>query len=251
MRIISLGWGIQSIALAVLSAVGELPKADFAVFADTGFEVEQTYAVARDLTPRLESHGIRVVTIRSNFSPDFDRWGGVYIPAYTNTPGRRGQLRRQCTREWKLLPIRRWIRKQLKRRGEKRVELWLGITQDEEYRASPSRVRYIRKRYPFLESDLWGGRYLRRRDIVGILREYGINPNLIPKSSCFFCPYRSTAEWRWMWEYAPQNWKRAVEFDEHIRKAKPPYDLFLTPRCVPLKRLEREFKLGRQLWLWR
>jgi len=46
MRIISLGWGVQSFALAAMVAKGVLPKVDAAVHADTVHERRETYELA-------------------------------------------------------------------------------------------------------------------------------------------------------------------------------------------------------------
>lgn len=44
LRVLSLGWGVQSWTIAAMMAEGELPMADFAVFADTKHEAAGTYA---------------------------------------------------------------------------------------------------------------------------------------------------------------------------------------------------------------
>ena len=63
MRVISLGWGIQSWALAAMSALGKLPPVDAAIHADTTYERAETYEFAARWTPWLEERGVRVVTV--------------------------------------------------------------------------------------------------------------------------------------------------------------------------------------------
>ncbi len=46
MNIISLGWGVQSFTLAAMSALGDLPRIDAAVHADTTHESILTYEFA-------------------------------------------------------------------------------------------------------------------------------------------------------------------------------------------------------------
>ena len=46
MNAISLGWGVQSWTLAAMSALGELPRVDVAIHADTTHERSNTYAFA-------------------------------------------------------------------------------------------------------------------------------------------------------------------------------------------------------------
>lgn len=43
MRVLSLGAGVQSTALALMASNGDMPPLDFAVFADTGWEPQSVY----------------------------------------------------------------------------------------------------------------------------------------------------------------------------------------------------------------
>ncbi len=45
MKVISLGWGVQSFALATMSALGVLPSVDAAIHADTGHERRETLEI--------------------------------------------------------------------------------------------------------------------------------------------------------------------------------------------------------------
>ncbi len=235
--IISLGWGAQSFALAAMSALGVLPKVAAAVHADTRFERSATYEFAKKWTPWLEEHGIKVVTVRQDRhkTPVMDGWGGVFIPAFTIGEGIKGQLRRQCTYEWKIAPIRRWLQKH--RQGRK-VELWMGITLDEVRRVRQADVKYINNRYPFLETKFWGGTLMRRSDVTHWLRE-NLGDDAVPsRSACYFCPYHSKREWRDLRDNGNGDWEKAVEFDIAIRDKRPPYDLFISNDCVPLAELD-------------
>ena len=59
LRVLSLGWGVQSWTLAAMIALKELPLVDYAVHADTTHEHEGTYAHAAKWTPWLEERGVR------------------------------------------------------------------------------------------------------------------------------------------------------------------------------------------------
>ena len=63
LTVISLGWGVQSWVLAAMSALGELPKVDLVIHADTTWERSATYDFARQWTPWLQRHGIKVITV--------------------------------------------------------------------------------------------------------------------------------------------------------------------------------------------
>ena len=113
LKILSLGWGVQSWTLAAMAALGEIPKPDYAVHADTTHEMAGTYAHAEKWTPWLENHGVRVRTVKSpntDVMPGKDKWlYAVQIPAYTRNieTADKGQLKRQCTQDWKVAPLRR------------------------------------------------------------------------------------------------------------------------------------------------
>ena len=251
MRVISLGWGTQSFGLAAMSALGVLPPVDVAIHADTTHERSETYKFAARWTPWLEERGVRVVTVRPQrcTSPVVNDWGGVFIPAYTLTPSAGGgQLRRQCTGDWKIRPIRRWL--QAHRNGAQ-VEMWLGITLDEMRRMKPANVKYITHRWPFLEREHWSGRMMLRSDVVAWLRRNLGDDAVPPRSACYFCPYHSRAEWRDLRDNGNGDWQRAVDFDLAIRKLRPPYDLFVCAERVPLTDLDLSTPADRgQLPLW-
>jgi 3'-phosphoadenosine 5'-phosphosulfate sulfotransferase (PAPS reductase)/FAD synthetase len=142
MRIISLGWGVQSFGLAAMVAKGVLPPVDAAVHSDTTHERRETYEFRQRWTPWLEERGVRVVTAQAERTRPDEHWGntpGIRIAAYTTWPDGTpsGMMGRQCTRDWKISPIRRWLQAN---RGGEPVEMWLGITLDEVTRMKPSDV---------------------------------------------------------------------------------------------------------------
>lgn len=241
-KIISLGWGVQSFTLAVMSALGDLPKVDAAVHADTTYESLLTYQFAERWTSWLKLHNVNVVTVR-NLSNQIvtDRVGGeIFIPAFTNTPSSNGgQLRRQCTQRWKIAPLRRWLQQN---RNGKRVEQWLGISLDEFQRMRDSDVKYCSNVYPLIEKKMT------RADCVKYLEGKGVE--VPPKSACTFCPYHNTAEWRRIAQ-TPQDYQSAIAIDEKIRKVRPPYDLFVHPSRKPLTKVDlRTAEEKGQMSLW-
>jgi hypothetical protein len=241
---ISLGWGVQSFALAAMVALGDLPMVDAVIHSDTTHEGEGTYAFARKYTPWLEERGVKVVTVSQPeqaakvttdktdipaFSAVVDLPNGkqeVTIPAHTSTE-RGGMLRRQCTQRWKIAPIRRWL--QANRNGLQ-VETWLGISLDEVQRMGPSDVKYIVNRWPLIEKRM------SRHDCTLYLERHGIE--IPPKSACVFCPFHSRNRWREMKLENGADWQKAIEVDEAIRKVRPPFDLFVHPDRIPLAEVD-------------
>jgi hypothetical protein len=230
-RVVSLGWGAQSFGLAAMSALGILPKVDFAIFADTTHERTSTYEFANKWKPWLKNHGINVIIVKpENINPI--QYGMVMIPARTGSESG-GLLRRQCTSNWKLSPIRKWLQANREKRP---VELWLGITFDEIQRIKPSDVKYISNRWPFLESELWQGRMMRRSDVVIWLKEN--NFDIPSRSACYFCPYHNDREWRDLRDNGNGDWKKAIDFDGWLRDKRPPYSLYLHRHLVPLSEVD-------------
>jgi hypothetical protein len=229
-----LGWGVQSFGLAAMAALGDLPPVDVALHADTTHERGGTYAFAAKWSPWLEAHGVRVVTVWPKDAGVMNRFGGVMLPAYT---GDRGQVRRQCTRDWKIRPIRRWL--QANRAG-RAVEVQLGISVDEITRVKPSDVAYLTNSWPLVE------RRMSREDVRRWLEKHGIE--VPPRSACVFCPFQSRAEWRGL---GLGDWAAAVGVDEAVRGARLPGLLYVHPQRVALAHadLRSEHELG-QLGLW-
>lgn len=263
MKIISLGWGVQSWVLAAMSALDELPKVDFAIHSDTTWERSATYEFAKQWTPWLQAHGVKVVTVNdaeqtakvaseksdipaftrrngdsifipaeSRYEVDtvIDRFGGVSIPAHTPSDAGFGQLRRQCTQRWKIQPMRRFIAAEMKRRvmtkTEGAIEQWLGITVDEIQRAKDSDVKYIKHKFPLLDLGMT------RADCLHWLEKSGLpNPG---KSSCVFCPYHNNSKWEALKRDNGTDWQIALQVDAAIRDKRPPYPLYLHRRRQPL-----------------
>lgn len=210
MEILSWGLGLQSTTALEMSIEGDLPKLDHAIFANPGFEKNQSYDIFDFYEKRASSAGIQVHRI-DGYDIYQDNFKKRSIPLYIYGSGR--QLKRQCTREYKIRPIQRLIRELLgmPKTGRSHrsfigsVELWIGITVDEIERAGVSEVGYIVNRHPFLELG-WV-----RRKCHEYLKARGLP---IPvKSSCKFCPYQRVQEWR---ELPPSDRGLIINLEDHI-----------------------------------
>jgi hypothetical protein len=248
MRVLSLGWGVQSWTIAAMAAMGDIPPVDVLIHADTGWEREETYAFASHMAPWLEERGVAVVTVSSRSSqeivdggtkvhaPVFSKLdeGRNFNPASTSTPSGRGQLKRQCTNRWKIQPLRRYIRAVLRERGVRNpppgsVTMLLGITTDEWTRVRDSDVKYIVHSYPLLDMGM------SRQDCIAWLASHDLP---VPaKSSCVFCPYHNQHAWGDMAAAGGSDWEIACQVDESIREKRPPYSLYVHPSCRPLREI--------------
>lgn len=70
-EVLSLGAGVQSTTVLLMSIVGELPKLDHAIFADTGWEPKRVYSHLQWLTGVAEAAGVKVhVVTQGNLKAD-------------------------------------------------------------------------------------------------------------------------------------------------------------------------------------
>lgn len=220
LRVLSLGAGWQSSALALMAAAGEIgPMPDLAIFADTVNEKRATYRyLAEHIEPNVPFpvHHVSAGDLAADFlaalAGDVTRCGQppffVRNPDNDGTPAADsgGMLWRKCTKEYKLQPIRAKVREAS---GGRAVEQWIGISLDEAHRMRDSGVQYIKNRYPLVEARLTRG------DCAQWLLRHGFP--LPPKSACYFCPYTSDEHWRAMKRDEPEEWDRACAFDDALR----------------------------------
>jgi 3'-phosphoadenosine 5'-phosphosulfate sulfotransferase (PAPS reductase)/FAD synthetase len=164
LRILSLGAGVQSTTLLMLSAEGRLPKLDAAIFADTGWEPRGVYAhldrIDREIAQPAGIPLYRVQTgnIRNDALDPAHRFASM--PLFVkNQDGGDGMTRRQCSGEYKIKPIKAKVRHLLGYPHPTPVprgvfaEQWIGISRDEIGRARDSDVQYARNTFPLLDLD--------------------------------------------------------------------------------------------------
>lgn len=220
LRVIALGAGVQSSTLYLLAATGELPRPDLAIFADTQSEPPWVYGhldwLEREFGSLIPIRRVTAGSLELDCLESRDgrsRWAAIpFFTSPTNRKDAHGRLRRQCTREYKIDPVRRAIREAVGP-GRKRAEEWVGISLDEAHRAKPSRIPWITTRWPLLLD-----RPMRRGECMEWMRSQGFP---IPrKSACVFCPFRDDRSWDEMKRQAPDQFERACEFDDSIRDGK-------------------------------
>ena len=242
---LSLGAGVQSSAMLVLSCTDErVPRPDICLFADTGDEPQYVYDYLEVLTTFAGDKGIEVQITQAGVlsdavrqsveksKSDSDNVGWVSVPLYTKDPmtSSMGMRRRVCTREYKIAPIRKWVREMLGyskgQRVKHRVRSMLGITIDELARMKPATDKWVRNVYPLVDLGL------RRHDCLKIVEEAGLpTPK---KSSCVYCPYHDDPYWAWLKAEQPADFQKAVEFDEMIRAEGTASLAFVHKSRVPL-----------------
>ncbi len=217
MQIISLGAGVQSTTMALMAAHGEItPMPDCAIFADTGWEPAHVYEHLRWLmSPNVLPFPVHIVSAGNLRQDTLDRSKLLSsrvaaVPWFMKLIRKNGSYveamgRRQCTKEYKLVPIQRKA-KELGASRKAPAVMWIGISTDEHMRMKPSRVQYITNRHVLIERDI------SRRGCITWLKSKGYDEP--GKSSCIGCPYHSDTEWRAL---TPAEFQDAVEVDRAIR----------------------------------
>ncbi len=174
--VLSLGAGVQSSMLLLMSCKGILPKLRLAIFADTGWEPRSVYSHLEWLKNESMKAGIPIRTVHAgNLREDAiafrrmrksrDGKRHASIPAFVkNLDGSRGIIRRQCTATYKIECIERLIKQELlglkpRQRAPKvrRIRQWLGITSDEGQRAKPPGM-WVKGKTKTVQTDMFGGK---------------------------------------------------------------------------------------------
>ncbi len=207
--------------MLALSAEGILPRVDYAIFADTGWEPAAVYVHLDRLENEIAAPaGIPVLRVTSgNIRDDAldPNRRFASMPLYIlNQNGKPGMTRCQCTGEYKIKLIKKKLREILGYPYPQRilkgvyVDQWVGISTDKFHLAKDADVRYMRNTHPLIDIG-WS-----RQDCVAYLTSIGLADT--PKSSCLGCPFHGNAQWRNIRDKNPAEWQDVVEFDAAIRQ---------------------------------
>jgi hypothetical protein len=161
-----------------------------------------------------------------------------------------GMIRRQCTNEYKIVPIRRKVRELLGIAGQRSptspvAEQWIGISLDEAVRIKPSFEHWQINRWPLIE------RAMTRLDCLNWLERNGYPRP--PKSAWIGCPFHTDDHWRHMRDHDPDAWADALSVDRTIRIGFRGIrgEVYLHRSAVPLDQADLSTAADRgQLDLW-
>ena len=221
----SSGGGTQSAAIAALIVRGDIEKPDLAAIVDTGYEASSTWAYHDAvIVPALKRVGVtlqRVPSLEYATVGLYAKNGDILIPAFTAN----GKLPTFCSAHWKQRPLHRWAREI--RLDEDCFSVWLGISLDEPRRVKPTDKPWL-TRYPLIEKQMT------RANCKALVEEMGWPRP--PRSSCWMCPNRTTAEWIRLQAEAPEDFDRACAFEDGIRQLDD--ELWLTKTRRPLREFD-------------
>ena len=215
LHILSLGAGVQSTTMALMAAHGEItPMPDLAIFADTQAEPKAVYEHLEWLrSSNVLPFPVEVVTAG-------DLGAKVMAEGYSDVPWHTlsGLGRRQCTKAFKLYPIRDKAKEWAGVPAGKAanlpagtISMWIGISLDEVIRMKPASVQYINNRWPLIELKM------SRNDCLQWMKRHDYPEP--PRSACVFCPYHNDGEWRRLRGDAPEEFARAVAYEKRLHAA--------------------------------
>lgn len=161
-----------------------------------------------------------------------------------------GRMKRQCTSEYKIVPLERELRTMLLEMNMAReisdgriyinkgvlVETWIGYSMDEVERIKPSRHKWQRFRYPLIEKRM------SKADCVEWLKVRGLPVPL--SSQCDICPGIGDDRAIEMRDNDPRAHARRIQFDKDLRNGKLRIatsangELYVHDSCKPLIEVE-------------
>jgi hypothetical protein len=231
--------------MALMAACGEIePMPVAAIFADTQAEPASVYRWLDWLEGQLPFPVYRVskgsltemaLTIREK-KDGSGRWAKTVIPTYIkNRDGSRGIVQRQCTYDFKVLPLEREALKLMREAGVTGVVQWIGISLDEVHRMKPARDERITHRWPLIDLRV------SRHDCLRWMESHGYPRP--PRSACVYCPYHSDAEWRRLRDEEPDEFEGAVKFERDLQAVKAQTDNmrgvpYLHSSLIPLNQVD-------------
>ena len=243
LKILSLGAGVQSSALALMIAHGEIEMVDAAIFADTGAEPQAVYDWLDWLEKQLpfpvyrvmEKQGLTASALKINISKTTGlHYFKTSIPMRAkHENGTAPPLHRHCTTDYKIIPIYRKVRQLL--RKKQRCLMIIAISLEELTRATPARVKYVTNAWPLINKRL------SRHSCVQWMKNH--NYPVAPRSACVYCPYHSDQQWKHLKNHEPVAFAAAVAFETEwhkkydaipYEKSMHKYKAFLHKSLVPL-----------------
>jgi hypothetical protein len=219
LRAISYGGGVQSTALLVLAARGEIDFRTF-LFANVGDDSENpaTLTYVREVAvPYAARAGLEIQelmrhrrdgsteTLMDRLNRPNSRSIPIPVRMANGAPGRRN-----CTADFKIKVIGRWLREH-GATAQKPASVGIGISLDEIHRANRRhRAAYEQIEYPLLDLGL------RREDCAKIITDADLP--VPPKSSCFFCPFQTVGSWRQQRLEDPELFAKSVRLEKVINE---------------------------------
>lgn len=260
LNILSYGAGTPSTTLALMSCENaqrgppypypDVPVYDAVIFCDLHSEPSWVYAQMAFVAAACEEVGIPFYRLDADLYGDFTRNFGrartACIPFWTlSDDGKKGRMPRQCTYDYKIKVIEKFVRYELLRyRPRERTlpldvhahSLHMGIMWEERQRAKESKQTLFTNEYPLVDMG-WtrADCYTYNKDTWGLATR---------ASCCLFCPFHTNYFYQHIRDHEPSCYARALHVDELVEthQARPPLKskLFLSKSRKRLRDLTAE-----------
>lgn len=262
----SIGFGVQSTAMALMSGMDLIPRADKYYFSELR-ETPETIDYIGYVMPILHDLGVDVHILKpTDIYEHILSWDTAdrvsMIPLwFRNEIGKPQPLNRACTVDFKIEVVAKQIRKDLDMPRLKRntIRIWQGISIDEIKRAKKTALypdSFRVNHYPFIGQYAnitcpefnWRS-YSREKIKEDIFIKNGFK--VPPKSSCFFCPFHDIYYWHHIYTNFPKEWELACILDDSIRMYNTPSEIlysqpfFLYVGLIPLRDIDFDKETSR------
>lgn len=235
MKILSCGAGMQSTALALMACENVknpgkfpcVPVYDLICFCDLGKEPPWVLEQVDFIRNACLDVGIRFEVISSPLYEDYLRDFGnkrvVSIPFWTiGEDGKKGRMLRNCTLEYKIGLIQKYVRWQLLgyRKGQrikpediKAHEMHIGFSFEEKHRCRDNPNKMFVNVFPLVDMKL------ERKDNYAYIKDvWGLETKA---SACSFCPYHRNYFFQYLKEHDEKEYEDLVDFDEMLEREQP------------------------------
>lgn len=234
----SFGGGVQSTAALVLAAQGKINYRIF-LFANVGEDSEnpltlryvENYANAYAEDNQIELRWLErrkrtgeVETLYGRLTKPGSRSLPIPVRMSNGAPGMRA-----CTSDFKIAIISKWLKQHGATKDSPAIT-GLGISVDEWHRArTDSGIAHQCLEYPLIDLRLT------RQDCMNIIRDAGLP--VPPKSSCYFCPFHSRANWQELKREQPELFQKSVDLELLLNERRAELgkdEIYLHNSCRPL-----------------
>jgi len=241
------GGGTQSTGLLLMILDGVIDvKIDDAIYSDTFSEpkfVDNYILKVKDYVYKKYGFIINIVNKPGQgLEYDIKNNTGERIASLPLFTANGGMIRRQCTMEYKIIPINKYIKQKYEvgRKIKKSIPLinrLFGISLDEIERCKQSTDWWAINDYPLVMARMY------RHEVINYIAKNHPQLSHPPKSSCVFCPFHNDQYWRELKKKHHIEFERACNIDELIRNnSKLSNRCYLHKSMIPLRNVNFELK---------
>jgi hypothetical protein len=235
LKILSCGAGMQSTALALMSCGNalygvkypEVPVYDAVIFCDLGCEAPWVYEQAEFIGRVCGGSGIPYYKLDTDLYGDYQRNFGEKrvssIPFWSIGPdGKKAKMRRQCTVDYKINAIHRFVRYELlgyAKKQHKRQEdigaheMHIGFSFEEQHRIFDSFHPFFVNKFPLAEMRL-----KRPDNYKYILETWGLDTKA---SACCICPFHRNYFYDYLRNNYRDSYETVVAMDDLLAEKQP------------------------------